>query len=116
LVLHVLQLVESEDFLLFIRTIAPEIILNPTLSTLFRTLLQQQVLVFLHDFFSLKMANGELRSGNPEIAGQMLIGSVMSFVVRRQLLQDESLLVMSQQEIADSIVDMFLLGLKPRQQ
>ncbi|MBA2394397.1 MAG: TetR/AcrR family transcriptional regulator [Ktedonobacteraceae bacterium] len=116
LVLHVLQLVEGEDFLLFIRTIAPEIIVNPTLSTLFRGLLQQQVLAFLHDFFARKMANGELRAGNPEIAGQMLIGSVMSFVMRRHLLQDETLLALSQQEITDSIVDMFLLGLKPREQ
>lgn len=116
LVLHVLQLVEGEDFLLFIRTIAPEIIVNPTLSTLFRGLLQQQVLAFLHDFFARKMANGELRAGNPEIAGQMLIGSVMSFVVRRHLLLDEAILALSQQEITDSIVDMFLLGLKPREQ
>jgi AcrR family transcriptional regulator len=116
LVLHVLQLVEGEDFLLFIRTIAPEIIVNPTLSTLFRGLLQQQVLAFLHDFFVRKMANGELRAGNPEMAGQMLIGSVMSFVVRRHLLLDEAILALSQQEITDSIVDMFLLGLKPREQ
>ncbi len=114
LVVHVLQLVEGEDFLLFIRTIAPEIIVNPTLSALFRGLLQQQILAFLHDFFARKMANGELRAGNPEIAGQMLIGSVMSFVVRRHFLQDQSLLRLSQQEITDAIVDVFLLGLKPR--
>ncbi len=114
LVLHILQLVEGENFLLFIRTIAPEMLLNPALFAMFRTLLQQQVLTFLRDFFSRKMVHGELRSGNPEIAGQMLIGSVMSFVVRRQFLQDESLLALSQQEIADSIVDTLLLGLQPR--
>jgi AcrR family transcriptional regulator len=116
LVLHILQLVESEDFVLLIRTILPEVILNPTLSTAIKTLLQQQVMQFLHKFFSLKILNGELRPENPDLAGQMLIGSVMGFVLRRQILQDQNLLALSQQEIVDSIVDTLLLGLLPRDQ
>src|SRR5436305_30575 len=113
LLLEVLNIVEEEKFVLLLRTMLPEMIHNPAMRPL-ATGMIQRILTFLGGYFEAKMASGELRQLDPGLTTQTLLGSVMAFVLRRQILRDPVALEYSHEQIADTIVDVVLKGLLPR--
>ena len=60
------------------------------------------------------METGELRRTDPALAVQVLMGSVMTFVLRRQVLQDPVVLRYSHEQIVEGIISVTLQGLLPR--
>jgi AcrR family transcriptional regulator len=113
LVPQVLAIVEEEKFVQLIRVFVLEAMHNPEMGrTIAETL--DKVLNVLTDYFISKMESGELRQGNASLAAQTLLGCVMGFVLRRQVLYDPLALEYTHEQIAEAIVEMLLKGLLPR--
>ncbi len=113
LVLQVLGIVERDQFVQLLRVFVPETIHNPHMAQLGAGVLQR-VLAFLSSYFTIQMEVGTLRRADPSFAAQTLIGSVMGYVLRRQLIRDSLALAYSHEQIADAIIDTVLNGLLPR--
>jgi hypothetical protein len=113
LVRQVLAVVEGEKFVQLIRVFLPEVVHNPEISPTAVSIFQR-VLSFLGSYLRSKMENGELRSADPDLTAQVFIGSIMGFVLRRQVIRDPAALLLTQEQIADAIVDTALNGLLPR--
>ncbi len=109
---EVLAIIENEKFVQLIRMVLPEVIHHPSVSPIPIGVLAQAVDVLRHYFVS-KMESGELRQADPVLATQTLVSCLMGFVLRRQILQDPSVLSYSHEQIADAIVEMVLIGLRP---
>jgi hypothetical protein len=60
------------------------------------------------------MDAGELRKTDPSLLPQLLIGSIMAFVLRRNVLRDPLVLHYTHEQIADAVVETMLKGLLPR--
>lgn len=113
IIMQVLSILEEENFIQLIRVFLPEVVYDPNLgSTLSNAL--QQVLGLLETYFQSKMDAGELRKTDPSLMPQLLIGSVMAFVLRRNVLRDPLVLHYSHEQIADAVVETMLKGLLPR--
>jgi AcrR family transcriptional regulator len=113
MVMQVLSIIEEENFIQLIRVFLPEVVYNPnTGSTISNAL--QQVLGFLETYFQAKMEAGELRKTDPSLLPQLLIGSIMAFVLRRNVLRDPLVLHYTHEQIADAVVETMLKGLLPR--
>jgi len=56
----------------------------------------------------------ELCQADPSLAAQVLMGCVVGFVLRRQILHDQLALEYSHKEIADVVVETVCKGLLPR--
>src|SRR5579884_742100 len=108
-----LSIIESEDFVRLIRVFLPEVIHNPEMSPLGVGVLQQ-VLNFMADYFTTKIQSGELRQCDPNLTAQVLLGSVIGFILRRQIFRDPHALQLSHEQIVTSVVDTVLQGLLPR--
>lgn len=109
---QVLAIIESENYVQFVRLFLPELLHNPTIAP-FGITAAQQALEFLGGYFALKMESGELRKTDPQIAAQLLISSMISFFVRRQILRDPQALAYSHEQIVDYVVTFALQGLLP---
>lgn len=112
LVTQVITFVEREQFVQIIHIVVPEMMHNPTIVPLAPQVLQQAI-GFLAAFLERKMEQGELRRTDSSLAAQALVGSVIGFVLRRQILHDSLVLQYSQEELAAFIVETFLRGLDP---
>ena len=108
---RVLDIVEGESFVGLIRVILPELIHNPSLAPLPLTAFQR-VFGFLTDYFEAKIAAGELRQVDASLTVQVLFGSLVGFVLRRQVLRDPTALEYTHEQIADALVDTILNGAK----
>jgi AcrR family transcriptional regulator len=112
LMLQMLEIAESEQFVQLLRVFLPETIHNPSLSALGLPSYQEGT-KFLEDYLATKMESGELRRGDPAITAQALMSAVMGFVLRRQILRDPSALQYSHEQIIDGVVGTALHGLLP---
>ncbi len=112
LVKQVLSVVEGEQFVQLIRVFVPEVIHNPGMAPMALPMFQQ-VLSFLEDYWRAKMASGELRQTDPALPPQVLLSSIMGFVLRRQIVNDLSALQYTHEQIANAIIDTMLKGLLP---
>ena len=112
-ILQVLSIVEGENFVQLLRVLLPEVIHNPTMSQVGTGVLQR-VLGFLASYFASKMDAGELCQADPSLTAQVLMGCVVGFVLRRQILHDQLALEYSHEEIADVVVETVYKGLLPR--
>ena len=74
----------------------------------------QRILGFLGNYLETKMRNGELRHADVPLTTQVIFGSVVGVVLRRQILRDPAALEYSHEQIADSIAETVLTGLMPR--
>jgi len=112
---QVLDIVESENFVGLIRVILPEVMHgdNPEMSSIFGSTILR-IIGFLGNFLETKMQNGELRQANVPVTTQIILGSVMAFVLRRQIIRDPVALSFSHEQIANSVVETVLEGLLPR--
>ena len=113
LVMRVLGIMEGENMVGLIRVMLPEMIHNPTVSSIPASLFQR-VFGFIGKYFEAKVASGELRPIDTLLAVQVLIGSLIGFILRRQIIHDPIALAYSQEQIADAVLDTVLNGLLPR--
>jgi hypothetical protein len=109
----VLGIVEEEKFVQLVRVIFPELVYNPKITPMVTAVLQQ-VLGFVTTYFASKMESGELRQADPGLASQVFLGSVMAFVLRRQILRDPLALEYTQEQIAGVVTETMLKGMAPR--
>ena len=110
---QMLAIVEDERFVQLLRVYLPEAMYSPEVSSLGATSIQEATRL-LEEYFTSKMESGELRQENTGLSAQLVMGSVMSLVLRRQILHDPDALRYTHEEIVDSIVGIALRGLAPR--
>jgi len=110
---QVLSIIEGENFIQFIRVMLPEVIRNPQVTPLVAGFFQR-LLGFLTSYFESKMATGELRLTDASLTAQVFMGSIIGFVLRRNIIRDPSALQYSHEQIADAIAETVLTGLTPR--
>jgi AcrR family transcriptional regulator len=108
-----LVIVEGEDMIGLFRVMIPELLHNPDMAALPATLFPR-LFIFLGSYMEAKIASGEIRPVDASLAVQTLIGSVMGFVLRRQLLRDPLALQYTHEQIVFAITDTFLKGILPR--
>ena len=113
IIMQVLSILEEENFVQLVRVFLPEVVYDPNLGSTISNAIQQ-VLSFLETYFQSKMDAGELRKTDPSLMPQLLIGSVMAFVLRRNVLRDPQILHYTHEQIADAVVETMLKGLLPR--
>jgi AcrR family transcriptional regulator len=111
LVERMLGIAEDERFVQLIRVFLPEVIQNSAIAPLGLATFQEEVL-FLKDELAEHMQSGELRQADPALLAQVIMGSVMGFVLRRQILRDGLALQYTQEQIAESIVSMAVHGMR----
>lgn len=115
IVMRVLSIVETEDFIAFVRMLIPEMLNNGTeLHMHIAPVVIPRILGFLGRCIEAKIVSGEFRPIEAEkipFYAQSLFGSLVTFVLRRLVLRDATALVFTQEQVADIVVDMFLHGL-----
>jgi len=112
LMLRMLNVVESDEFVQLLRVFLPETIHNPGLAAAGLPSYQEAT-TFLEGYLAAKMEGGELRRADPSMAAQALMSGIMGFVLRRQVLHDPLALRYTAEEIVDGIVGTALHGLLP---
>lgn len=110
---QILQVVESETFIQLIRIFLPEVLYNPDIAPV-STHIFQQVTAFLNRYFTRRMALGDLRLADATLVSHSVIGNVVGFVFRRQILRDPLVTHYTHAQIVDTIVDITFQGLLPR--
>ena len=114
IVMQVLGILEEENFIQLIRVFLPEVVYNQNTGSTISSAMQQ-ALGFLESYFQSKMEVGELRKTDPALIPQLLVGSVMAFVLRRNVIRDPQVLHYTHEQIADAVVETMLKGLLPRE-
>ena len=111
---QILRVVETENFIALIRVALPEL-LNNEQSYLAQVapMALQRGLNFLGEYLEVQMQAGTLRRADTVINTQILFGSLVGIILRRQVLRDPVALKFTHQQIADSITETFLHGLAP---
>jgi AcrR family transcriptional regulator len=110
---QILKVIEDERFVRLLRVFLPEAIYNPAITS-FNLPAIQEILEFLESYLAAKMESGELRRSDALLAAQVFTGSLMAFVIRRQLLHDPLALKYTHEQIVDSVVTIALRGLLSR--
>src|SRR5437870_11691780 len=104
MVLQVLGIVEGEQFVQLLRVLLPDVIHSPSIAA-FGASVIQRILGFLASFFESKMPTGELREADPSLSAQVFVGSVIGFVLRRQIIRDPVALVYTHEQIVDAVIE-----------
>lgn len=113
LILRVLRIVENEEFLGILRVLLSELLHDPQMLSL-PTAFIQRMLSFLGMYFQAQISKGTVRPDiKADVVTHMMAGSILTFVVRRQLLHDPEALRYTHQEIADAVVNTLLGGIRP---
>ncbi|MEO7019168.1 MAG: helix-turn-helix domain-containing protein, partial [Ktedonobacteraceae bacterium] len=113
LVMRVLAIAEGEQFVSIIRMMLPETVYNSAISPIALGFFQR-VLDFLGHYLHIQIAKGTVRVDiNPELVVQVLVSSLIGFVLRRQIIHDPSALAYTHAEIAQVVVSTFLQGIQP---
>lgn len=113
LILRALSIVESEQFIQLIRMLLPEIVHNPTMEPIVAGFVRR-VLAFLGTYFDKQVRKGALRPLDGVITAQVVIGSVIAFVLRRHILSDPIALEYTHEQIAEVVSETVLQGILPR--
>jgi len=113
LILRALSIIEGEQFIQFIRMLLPEIVHNPDMAPITVSIIQR-VLKFIGAYFDKQVSKGTLRRLDSELTAQITLGSVIAFVLRRQILCDPVALEYTHDQIADSVCETVLQGILPR--
>ncbi len=112
LILRALSIIESEQFVQLIRMLLPEIMHNVEMAPIAASIIQR-VLGFLGTYFEKQVEKGALRPIDGVLTAQVTIGSVIGFVLRRQIIRDPIALEYTHQQIADAVSDTVLRGILP---
>lgn len=112
---QMLAFIEGDQFVGLIRVILPEIVhsdnlyLSQTMTGVFG-----RVIEIISAYFAAKVQGGELRSLDTTMTAQLLLGCVIGFVLRRQVIHEPLALALSHEQIIDTIVETMLKGMLPR--
>jgi AcrR family transcriptional regulator len=110
---RVLDMVEEPKVQHIFRIFLPELLFNQTISSLGLKGIQEGTR-FLETYLQKQMDLGVLRPTDASLAAQTFMGSVMGFILRRQLLHDPMALKYSREEVVNHLVASTLQGLYPR--
>ena len=111
---RVLDIVESEQFVSLIRVMLPEMLHGSDMSPVALSFLAR-VIAFLSSYLQTQVARGNVRADiDPELVCQLLAGSAIGFVLRRQIMRDPSVLRYTRAEIAQTIAGTMLEGIRPQ--
>lgn len=108
-----LDIIEEEDVIGLMQVMLPELLHNPAMSFVPASLFPR-LFGFLGNYVEAKVASGELRPLDVSLTVQVLVSSMMGFVLRRQILRDPLALAYTHEQIADAIAEPFLKGILPR--
>lgn len=110
---RVLVIVEDEQFLGIVRVVLPELLHNPEIASLVNSFVQR-VLGFIGGYLKAQIARGTLRADlNLDTATHTLLGSMVTLVIRRQLLRDPQVLAYTHEELVRAVVSTILQGIQP---
>lgn len=109
---QMLRVVETENFIALIKVVLPEL-LNNEQSFLAQVvpMALQRGLSFLGEYLEAQMQAGTLRRADTILNTQILFGSMVGVVLRRQVLHDPAALKFTHEQIATSITETLLHGL-----
>ena len=111
---RVLGIVENERFTGTVRVVVPEMLHHPEIAELVNRFLQR-VLTFIVTYLRTQVEKGHLRADlNIDMATHALIGSLVTLVVRRNILRDPQVLQYTQEELAQMVVNTVLRGIQTR--
>lgn len=111
---RVLALVEGEQLVGILRVMVPEVLHNPEVAPLMSNFIQR-VLTFIGDYLRIQISKGNVRSDiNLNVVAQMLMGTVLTFVIRRQFMHDPQAMSYTHAELAQLVTDTILQGVRPR--
>ena len=113
LILRVLSIIETDQFIQLIRMIMPEVVHNTELEQIILPI-PLRLLEFLGKYFEVQIEKGKLRRVDGVLTAQIMVGSVLIFVLRRHILHDPIALEYSQEQIADVVSETVLQGILPR--
>lgn len=115
LLIRVLNFVEEEQFVSLLRVVLSEALHGDNEYFLqVAPMILQRALGFIERYLTAQIASGAIRQGDTRLAAQVLLGSMIGFVLRRQVLRDALALQYTHEEIVEAIVDTGLKGLSPR--
>ena len=111
---QILRVVETENFIALIRVVLPEVLNNEQsyLAQVVPVALQRG-LNFLGEYLEAQMQAGTLRRADVVVHTQMLFGSLVGIILRRQVLRDPVALELTHKYIASTITETLLHGLAP---
>ena len=111
---RILDIVEGEQFVGLIRVILPEMVRDPEVSPIALSFFQR-VIGFLGNYLKAQAARGRMRADfDVDMVTQVIFGSIMGFVLRRQIMRDPDVLDYTHEEFAQGLVDTILQGISPR--
>jgi AcrR family transcriptional regulator len=113
LILRALSIIESEQLIQLIRMLLPEMVHNSEVASI-TSLMIQRILEFLGSYFIKQVGKGALRPIDGVLTAQITIGSVIAFVLRRQILCDPVALEYTHEQIAVVVSETVLQGILPR--
>lgn len=114
LLMRILSLVESEQFVSIIRVVLPEVLhgsteIAPILLSFF-----QRVIVFLSAYLQAQVARGNVRADlDAEMTAQIVVSNMIGMVMRRQLMRDPAMLRYTHEEIVQAVLNTLLQGIQP---
>ena len=104
---------EDGKFLPLLKLYLSEAIHHPEITPLVTANISQGG-SFMEGYLAAKMESGQLCKTDPRLATELVMGSVMNMVIRRQVLRDPITLEYSQDQIVEGLVSMALQGMQPR--
>lgn len=113
LILRALSIIESEQLIQLIRMLLPEMAHNSEMASV-TTATIQRILEFLGSYFEKQVGKGALRPIDGVLTAQVTIGSVLAFVLRRQIIRDPVALAYTHEQIAEAVSETVLQGILPR--
>ena len=113
LILRALSIIETEQFIQLIRMMLPEVVHNTELEPIIFPMIRR-LLEYLGKYFEVQMEKGALRRVDGVLTAQIMVGSVLMFVLRRQILSDPAALVYTHEQIAEAVSETVLKGILPR--
>jgi TetR/AcrR family transcriptional regulator, cholesterol catabolism regulator len=113
LILRALSIIESEQLIQLVRMLLPEIVHNPEIASIASSMIQR-ILEFLGSYFEKQVGKGALRPIDGVLTAQVTIGSVLAFVLRRQIIGDPVALAYTHEQIAEAVSETVLQGILPR--
>ncbi len=109
---QILRVVETENFIALVKVVLPEV-LNNEQSYLAQVvpMALQRGLSFLGEYLEAQMQTGTIRRADIVINTQILFGSIVGIILRRQVLHDPEALKLTHEQIASTITETLLHGL-----
>jgi AcrR family transcriptional regulator len=107
-----LSRLDNQDTINVFKIFAGEAVRSEHIRTLANNNINR-LLKVLSDYLAAQMEQGRLRRDDPMLCAQTFIVSLFAAIMRRQFLGDPAMLNYSKEQIVDTVVGIFLRGLRP---